>query len=79
MVIAPRYVTCFIDNPWVFSVKRDFEQAAFLVVSFVQPGEQYRNIFTKEVLTVVSHNDASALHLSEIFAEFPVALLEKMH
>lgn len=79
IVIAPRYVTCFIDNPWAFSVKRDFEQTAFLVVSFGQTGEQYRNIFTGEVLTVVSHNDASALHLSKIFAEFPVAVLEKMH
>jgi (1->4)-alpha-D-glucan 1-alpha-D-glucosylmutase len=78
LVIAPRYVTCFINDPWTFSVKRDFDQTAFLIVPFGHPGERYGNVFTGEVSTIVSHNEASALRLSEIFTVFPVAVLEKI-
>jgi len=41
------------------------------------PGDSYRNIFTGEVVTEIKQDGKRTLHLGEVFASFPVALLER--
>lgn len=40
-------------------------------------GERYRNIFTGEIVPVSKYNEVNVLYLSEVFLNFPVALLER--
>ncbi|OPY80097.1 MAG: Maltooligosyl trehalose synthase [Syntrophorhabdus sp. PtaU1.Bin153] len=42
------------------------------------PGVGYRNIFTGEILETANHRGVTGLRCSEIFGNFPVALLEKI-
>jgi len=38
--------------------------------------EQYRNIFTGEIIRAAGYNEHAGLSLAEVFAVFPVAVLE---
>lgn len=43
-----------------------------------RPGSGYRNLFTGEALSSQSAGDRQTLSLSEVFAQFPVAMLERV-
>jgi hypothetical protein len=50
----------------------------FLSVPFEAAGASYRNVFTGEIVSSWKYGDAIAFFVSEILADFPVALMEKM-
>ena len=77
LVVAPRFFAGLMqqeDLPFGKEVWKD----SFIVVPFDTPGVRYQNIFTGETLTAVSYKGATVLYLSEIIANFPVALMEKI-
>jgi (1->4)-alpha-D-glucan 1-alpha-D-glucosylmutase len=69
---APRFYTKLIDNPENLPCGKRVWDDSFIIV----PPGRYRNIFTGESVTAKSHEDSSILYLSDVFVNFPVALLE---
>ena len=78
LVVAPRFFTRLIKKPDDLPFGMEVWKDSFIVVSFEEAGVRYRNIFTGEMLTTKNYKDSTALLLSEIFAHFPVALLERV-
>ncbi|MFH1702566.1 MAG: hypothetical protein ABIB41_03905, partial [Nitrospirota bacterium] len=52
---------------------------SFVVVPYAEEGIKYRNVFTGEIVMTKKYNEAIILSLSEIFTNFPVALMERLH
>lgn len=79
VVVVPRFLTQLVpghgDLPFGEAVWKD----SFIVIPIAEPGAGYRNILTGESLTARYHNDANALLLSEVFSNFPVAMLERLY
>lgn len=77
LIVAPRFFAGLMQQeelPFGKEVWKD----SFIVVPFDAPGVRYHNIFTGEILTAVSYKGATVLYLSELIANFPVALMEKI-
>ncbi|HLL51651.1 MAG TPA: hypothetical protein VK356_13360, partial [Thermomicrobiales bacterium] len=48
-----------------------------LLLPDAEPGMHYRNVFSDETVKVSAGDDGASLPVSEIFASFPFALLER--
>lgn len=78
LVVAPRFFTRLIQQPESLPFGKEVWKDSVIIVPHEETEKKYRNIFTGEIVTTVSYKDATILYLSEIFAHFPVALLEKI-
>lgn len=76
---VPRFFTKLIPQPTDLPFGEKVWGDSFIVVPIAEPGARYRNIFTDELLTARNYKDATALHLSEIFSNFPVAMMERLY
>jgi (1->4)-alpha-D-glucan 1-alpha-D-glucosylmutase len=77
LIVAPRFFAGLMQQeelPFGKEVWKD----SFIVVPFDAPGVRYHNIFTGEIITAVSYKGATVLYLSELIANFPAALMEKI-
>ena len=79
IVAVPRLLAKLIPDPAVLPLGEAVWGKSFIVVPIAEPGAQYRNIFTGELITARDFEDATALHLSEVFAHFPAAMLERVY
>lgn len=77
IVVVPRLVTPFARPPHWLPVG-DVWGNTCLTLLEEDNGYRYRNRLTEERVTVTIENDQPVLRLSDIFASFPVALLERM-
>lgn len=78
LVIAPRFFTQLIqpDNlPFGKSIWKE----SYLLMSFDKAGVRYRNIFTNETITTNDYKGATIIYLSEVFSNFPVAILDRIN
>jgi len=77
LVVVPRFLTRPLkgieEMPFGEHVWRDTE----VTIPDGIRGDSYRNIFTGEVVTEIKQDGKRTLHLGEVFASFPVALLER--
>ncbi len=78
MVVVPRFFTKLIQQPETSPFGKEIWEDSFIVIPFEETGGKYRNVFTGETVTVVSHKGATVLFLYEVFANFPAALMEKV-
>lgn len=78
LVVAPRFFTRLIQQPESLPFGKEVWKDSVIIVPHEETEKKYRNIFTGEIVATVSYKDATILYLSEIFAHFPVALLEKI-
>ncbi|MFN3531736.1 MAG: malto-oligosyltrehalose synthase, partial [Candidatus Brocadia sp.] len=78
LIVAPRFFTRLIPQPESLPFGKDVWKDSFIVLPNEETEIKYRNIFTGEVVTTVSYKDSTILYLSEIFAHFPVALMERI-
>ncbi|GIK12442.1 MAG: malto-oligosyltrehalose synthase [Candidatus Brocadia sp. AMX2] len=78
LVVAPRFFTRLIQQPERLPFGKEVWKDSVIIVPHEETEKKYRNIFTGEIVATVSYKDATILYLSEIFAHFPVALLEKI-
>lgn len=72
---APRLLTQVIAGPGALPVGSGVWEDTRLPVPWAQPGAQFANAFTGEVVTVKGRNGPPHIELSDAFASFPVALL----
>lgn len=76
---VPRFFTKLFSQPSVLPFGEAVWEDSFIIVPIAEPGAKYRNIFTNELLTARNYKDATALHLSEVFSNFPVAMMERLY
>ena len=76
MVIVPRFVTHFIKSTDQYPLGRELWGSSSIVIPEEIPDDEFRNIFTGETASVVQRNDQRVLIVGEVFANFPVAMLE---
>jgi len=79
LIAVPRFFTKLIPDPAVLPLGEAVWGDSFIVVPIAEPGARYRNVFTGELLSAQDYKDATALHLSEVFSDFPVAMLERIY
>lgn len=78
IVAVPRFLTGIFMAQDILPFGAEVWGDSFLVVPYADVGVRYHNIFTGEVVTVQKRNEANILYLSEVFANSPVALLERI-
>ncbi len=78
IVIVPRFFTHLVQ-PEVLPFGKDTWKDTYLVIAFDEKGKRYRNIFTDEIITTKDYKGATIMYLSEVFSNFPVALLDMIN
>ncbi|MBI2469714.1 MAG: hypothetical protein HYV59_00515 [Planctomycetes bacterium] len=78
LVVVPRFSTNLMQLPERLPFGKDVWKDSHVVIPFEETGISYRNIFTGENVNTVRQNDLTVLYLSETFANFPVALMERI-
>jgi (1->4)-alpha-D-glucan 1-alpha-D-glucosylmutase len=78
IVVAPRFFIKLISENDGLPLGREIWKDTFIAIPFADIGAKYRNVFTGEIVSIERHNGAIALFLSDIFMNFPVALMEKI-
>ncbi|MFH1702477.1 MAG: malto-oligosyltrehalose synthase [Nitrospirota bacterium] len=79
VVVVPRYFTRLIPQQGSLPFGEEVWKDSFVVVPYAEEGIKYRNVFTGEIVMTKKYNEAIILSLSEIFTNFPVALMERLH
>lgn len=78
MAAVPRLITGLIPAGAMFPQGAEAWGETWVTVPSWKSGSQYRNIFTGELLTSSDRDQAQVLPAAALFAEFPVALLERL-
>ncbi len=77
IVVVPRLLTRILRAPEELPLGQQIWGDSFLVLPHERVGQRYYNIFSGETLETGQRNENVILPLSLIFANFPVALLER--
>jgi (1->4)-alpha-D-glucan 1-alpha-D-glucosylmutase len=78
IVVVPRYLTRLIPQQDSLPFGEEVWGDSFVVVSYEEEGVKYRNVFTGEIVMTKKYHEAIIFSLSEIFTNFPVALMERL-
>jgi (1->4)-alpha-D-glucan 1-alpha-D-glucosylmutase len=78
VVAAPRLFTDLIPQHASPPLGEAVWEDTFIILPIAEPGARYRNIFTGETVTAREYKEATALYLSEVYANFPAAILERL-
>jgi maltooligosyltrehalose synthase len=73
---VPRFLTRLITGAGSVPFGKGVWEDSRLVLPGDGPGRQYRNVFTGEFVAAEPINGDRAVQLADLFASFPVALLE---
>jgi (1->4)-alpha-D-glucan 1-alpha-D-glucosylmutase len=79
LVAVPRFFAKLIQKPEELPFGEGVWKDSFVFLPFEKEGLRYRNIFTDEIVHTVGRDGKTVLYLSDTFANFPVALLEKQN
>jgi (1->4)-alpha-D-glucan 1-alpha-D-glucosylmutase len=77
LVVVPRFLTRPLKGGEEMPFGEHVWKDTGVMIPDEIPGDTYRNIFTGEVVTEIKQDGKRTLRLGEVFASFPVALLEK--
>jgi (1->4)-alpha-D-glucan 1-alpha-D-glucosylmutase len=78
VVAVPRFLTRIISGGGSVPFGRAVWEDTRLVLPEIEVGKQFKNIFTSEVVAAGLVGDRQGINLSDVFASFPVAVLEKV-
>jgi (1->4)-alpha-D-glucan 1-alpha-D-glucosylmutase len=78
IVVVPRFLTRLITGAVALPFGKGVWEDSRLLLPGAGAGQAYRNVFTGEILTVMIENGDAAVYLADLFASFPVALLESV-
>jgi (1->4)-alpha-D-glucan 1-alpha-D-glucosylmutase len=79
VIAVPRFFTKLITQPEALPLGKEVWNDSFMVVPFAEVGAKYHNIFTGEIITARNYKNATTLHLSEVFLNFPAAMMERIY
>jgi (1->4)-alpha-D-glucan 1-alpha-D-glucosylmutase len=77
LVIVPRFLTRLVESLDELPLGRNVWRDSRIVIPDEIAGDKFRNIFTGENIQTIQKDEQRVLALSEIFAHFPVAMLER--
>jgi (1->4)-alpha-D-glucan 1-alpha-D-glucosylmutase len=77
-IIVPRFFTELIPEYKSLPLGETVWEGTFVIMPIAEPGAKYRNVFTDEIVIARDYKEATALYLSDVFANFPVAVLERL-
>jgi (1->4)-alpha-D-glucan 1-alpha-D-glucosylmutase len=77
LVIVPRFLTRLIQGLEELPLGKNVWGDSGIVIPDEIDGNKFRNIFTGEGLQMIRKDEQRVLALSQIFAHFPVAMLER--
>ncbi len=78
LVVAPRLIVGLCDGSEQLPLGQRTWKDTWIALPDDQVGQQYRNLFTGEVVVVQDQNDVPGLALASLCAHFPVALMERL-
>jgi (1->4)-alpha-D-glucan 1-alpha-D-glucosylmutase len=78
LVIAPRFLTRLIKNIDEVPLGQPIWGDSWVFLPDEIGGSNFRNILTDEIIKKVDRDGQGGLPLAEVFANFPVAMLEKI-
>jgi len=78
LAVAPRLLAKRLRDPEALPHGEVAWGTALLTLPAAPGNWRYRNIFTDEIIRVVTRDQVVGLPLAEVFANFPVALLERV-
>jgi (1->4)-alpha-D-glucan 1-alpha-D-glucosylmutase len=79
IIVIPRFFTKLISHPTELPFGKTVWSDSSIMIPIAEPGARYRNIFTDKVLMAIDYKEATALYLAEVFADFPVAMMERIY
>jgi (1->4)-alpha-D-glucan 1-alpha-D-glucosylmutase len=77
ITVVPRLVVGLTRKELVDPIGPEVWSATRLLVPDTEPGTRFRDVFRGETIKVSAGDDGASLSVSEIFASFPFALLER--
>jgi (1->4)-alpha-D-glucan 1-alpha-D-glucosylmutase len=78
LIIVPRFLTHLIRDTDEAPLGEHVWEESWVVLPKEINGGTFRNLFTDEIIEKVKRNVEGQLSLGEVFANFPVAMLEKI-
>jgi (1->4)-alpha-D-glucan 1-alpha-D-glucosylmutase len=78
VIVAPRLVATLCDGKAIHPIGPEVWGESWLLLPEDDAGRSYRHHLTGEVIAVSSYQGEAALPLAEVFASFPVAMLERV-
>ncbi|OGP94091.1 MAG: malto-oligosyltrehalose synthase [Deltaproteobacteria bacterium RBG_16_47_11] len=78
LVVVPRFLIRLAKDTDEMPLSEQIWAGAWIIIPEEIGGKEFRNIFTDETVKKVRRNGEALLSLSEVFAHFPVAMLEKI-
>ncbi|HSB07377.1 MAG TPA: malto-oligosyltrehalose synthase [Thermodesulfobacteriota bacterium] len=78
LVVVPRFLTHLIRGADEMPLGTQVWGDSRIVIPEEIPGDKFRNIFTNEVIEAETEEGGKVLNLSKVFANFPVAMIEKI-
>jgi (1->4)-alpha-D-glucan 1-alpha-D-glucosylmutase len=76
LVIVPRFLTRLVKNPDEHSLGHKVWGDSWLIIPPEIPAASFNSIFTAETIGTVERDGRTGLALDQVFANFPVAMLE---
>jgi (1->4)-alpha-D-glucan 1-alpha-D-glucosylmutase len=76
LVIVPRFLTSIIKGMDELPLGKERWEGSSIVIPEEIPGNKFRNIFTEETVRAVEQDAKRVLPLGEVFASFPLGLME---
>ncbi len=76
LIVVPRFLTRLIKGMDELPLGKERWGDSTILIPEEIAGNKFRNIFTEDIVRVVEQDAKRVLMLGEIFADFPVALLE---
>lgn len=77
-IVVPRFLTRLIPDPHMLPLSSQVWEDSWLLLPSTRAGYHYRNLFTGESIAAINRDGKMMLALGEVFANFPVALLESV-
>jgi (1->4)-alpha-D-glucan 1-alpha-D-glucosylmutase len=78
LIIVPRFVTRLIKSMDELPLGSEVWRNSWILLPDEAPGSNFQNIFTGETVSAVEREGKVVLALDQVFANFPVAMLEKL-
>jgi (1->4)-alpha-D-glucan 1-alpha-D-glucosylmutase len=78
VVAVPRFLTRLISGGESLPFGKAVWEDTHLILPEGVEGAQFRNVFTREVLSTVPMEEKTGLKVADIYSCFPAALLEKI-
>jgi (1->4)-alpha-D-glucan 1-alpha-D-glucosylmutase len=78
VTVVPRFLTRLISGGGSVPFGKAVWEDTRLTLPMGEPGMQFRNVFTGEIVTAESQGEKTSLLLADVFACFPVAMLERV-